>query len=879
METVQLMATDPNVPPALNSPKYWDHRFMSDWDEKGGPSQTRFFSALSLSLMPHWLKSELKSSRMKLLDFGCAEGAGLPQLAEAFPGLTLAGADISPVAIAKARERHPQFEFFVLQSQDALPVVDVVFSSNTLEHIADWRATLNSLAQITGRHLVVVAPFREKAPLFEEHCASFDFDSLPAELGNGLRLVHVSACETTWLPGSMWVGEQFLAVWSREAGSGSDAVDHAEADILDLRHVATAAVPAALNVAKRAYARLAETRAALRSTRQDLDQAKAQLEYRMTLAANEALTARVALENEAHTKRVELENEAHTKRVELENALYMAKAEADAALTKRTDLERTLHQIREAIGDEAALVAPDDTLATRVQKLRQELEGLSRSLVAGSAAFAEEFNARLAAKERVVQASVDTLRQNYTRITSMRSFRLMMRGLSKYARFRGTTITMPPSPERVAVTFDRIDSQSLLRALWKRPLGMEVRSKATRQPSPRVGSPPQTARPPDAEVVLLQIGALDRGGVEQVVYDLATGMRAKGEHVVIFAVDRGGEIANRLSDQGFAVEIFGGWNPEAYRRAVAALKIKTAYLHGTLDGADILAEQGIRVVEVIHNYYHWLQDDVAAYQRKAAHVSQFVAVSSSVADFHASVFGIARDRIEVINNALNPDGLIRPERRLLEWSRRDWRNRFVFVNVAQFVPPKAHAALIAAFAKVREVHPQAHLRLIGGPADADTADRATELIKRLGVADAVEMPGFLDRRALSAALSSAHVFVQPSVFEGYSVAMTEAAYFALPVILTNIGGASDLVRGNDCGILVPPPLPTLQGVSAVRINDTGLSPEAPHVQALIAAMSEMIVNYEAWTPRGYTGQRRVAEFGVPNQIERYRRIETGSHGR
>lgn len=1035
---------------AMNSPGYWDSRFATDWSANDGPAQTRFFAMLATTLMPAWLREDIATRRLSIHDLGCAEGDALPVLAGLFKTSKISGSDVSAVAIDIARNRHRQFDFSLISTGRPAVKADVIFCSNTIEHLTDWRVKLDTFAGLARSHLIVLAPFRE-GELFKEHVASFDFDMIPAVLGGDMKLAHVSVRTTTDMPGSRWVGQQFMAIWSRSPeASVSSTSAIGTLDDIDLRSVAIEAIPGCLMLAKAAFSALDDTRTSLTRAQRAVEDAKAQAAFRWTERENEFTTVRVGLENELHTARVELErlsqrfetmlgaehvkateqvnaftairvgleNELHTARVELERqkhetetalgqaqykwterenefatvrvslendlhnarvALDMEKYAATTALgqaevkrverdneflTTRVELENALYLARAALQTEAhekragfaanaqvtaeyeqfkqQIAAATEQQLQSIKSIKQTFGGLNEATTASSLspqeignriadlrhdldtlksekqlieaelsasrdvaradtarreeqvsvlkadlaavrgtaqATADRFNNQIAARERALQASFDTQRQNYSRVTTMRPFLLMMKAVNVYTRLRRIRFTLPPATERLAISLPRLDAGKLFAPPDANTFGRDAVRPVARQVArtaavERADVAAPSAPPRDVPVILLQVGSLDRGGVEQVVFDHATAFTARGERVVVFAIERGGDMAERLIQAGIYVETFGGFEAAAYRRAIEALKIKAAYLHANLDGIDLLAQAKVPTVEVVHNTYHWLQGDAAGYRAKAQHVQRFIAVSSGVADFHADVFGVPRASIEVVNNAINPDGLVRPERHLLEWARRNWRQQFTFVHVAQFLPPKAHAALVTAFADVHAKYPHARLRLIGAAADAGTFEQIQALIAKRNLGDVIDTPGFLDRRQLSRALAAAHVFVQPSVFEGFSVAKTEAAYFGLPMILTNVGGARDMIHREDCGIVIEPPLKTLKGVSPTKILSTGLAADAPHVAALTAAMTRMLTEYETWAPRGFIGAARAETLTLETVIDRYLAIAT-----
>ncbi len=489
----------------------------------------------------------------------------------------------------------------------------------------------------------------------------------------------------------------------------------------------------------------------------------------------------------------------------------------------------------------------DELAAARLEsaRLAAELARLKGTI--------EQHNSSLAERENALQASFDSLRQSYNAILSMNSFRYMMRGLEAYGRLRGIRIALPPAPERLRVRLGRLDpSVGNPETSFQAGAGLGARSgsnsaEVTAQPKPKRTEP----------CILIQVGSLDRGGVEQVVYDQARGLEALGKRVVVVVTGSGGEVASRLSRNGGELEILGGFTPDSYAEVIDRLQIEAAITHYSYDGLPLLERRRIPIIEVVHNYYHWCQHDVAAFRARAAPVTHRVAVSTGVADFHADVFGYSRKDIRVIPNPINREGLVRPERQFLEAARRRDKGVFTFINVAQFFAAKAQSMLVSAFAEVHREFPHSRLTLLGSFSDPKVHAAIVAHIEALGIEGVVEMPGFVDRRQLSRHLSLSHVFVQPSVYEGYSVAMTEAAHFALPMILTSIGGAIDVIENNDCGILIPPHAETLKGLKETAVFDLGMRRQPPNLPQLVEAMRSMIVDYDSWSERGYIGQARI----------------------
>ncbi len=74
----------------------------------------------------------------------------------------------------------------------------------------------------------------------------------------------------------------------------------------------------------------------------------------------------------------------------------------------------------------------------------------------------------------------------------------------------------------------------------------------------------------------------------------------------------------------------------------------------------------------------------------------------------------------------------------------------------------------------------------------------------LGIADAVEFPGFLDLSAKIAAFSRHDVFVNTNRVDNTPVTVLEAAAAGMPIVATAAGGLPHLLKDGEEALLVPP---------------------------------------------------------------------------
>ncbi|GMM94043.1 glycosyltransferase [Qipengyuania sp. MTN3-11] len=122
-------------------------------------------------------------------------------------------------------------------------------------------------------------------------------------------------------------------------------------------------------------------------------------------------------------------------------------------------------------------------------------------------------------------------------------------------------------------------------------------------------------------------------------------------------------------------------------------------------------------------------------------------------------------------------------------------NEELLVTVGALIPRKGQALVIRALPGL----PEARLLLVGkGPDEAALRELATGL----GVADRVHLLGTLDHDLLPLILSAADAMVLPSASEGLANAWIEALACGTPLVITDAGGAREVVTGPEAGVIV-----------------------------------------------------------------------------
>ena len=92
------------------------------------------------------------------------------------------------------------------------PAADVIFSSNTLEHLENPDRIVEKMCAAAQKYVVNLIPF-EDAFQFEEHINVFNFESFPLQIGDfyleSCRVMDCSRIQGTW-----WGGKQIMVVYT-----------------------------------------------------------------------------------------------------------------------------------------------------------------------------------------------------------------------------------------------------------------------------------------------------------------------------------------------------------------------------------------------------------------------------------------------------------------------------------------------------------------------------------------------------------------------------------------------------------------------------------------------------------------------------------------
>lgn len=318
-----------------------------------------------------------------------------------------------------------------------------------------------------------------------------------------------------------------------------------------------------------------------------------------------------------------------------------------------------------------------------------------------------------------------------------------------------------------------------------------------------------------AERVALFIASLRGGGAERIFVNLAQGFAEHGLEVDLVLPQVEGPYLSEIPQSVRVIDLHAPRVLQSLPKLVRYLRReKPATLISAVNHTNIVALwakrwAGVptRTVVTVHNTLSASTRNAWNRRQRSLPVmigwffpwaDEIVAVSEGVAEDLAATAGLPRERVQVIYNPV-----VTPELRSLAQEPLDhpWfapGQPPVFLGIGRLAAQKDFPILLRAFALVRQQRP-ARLLILG---EGRERPQLEALVRQLGLADSVSLPGFVKNPF--ALLSRSSTFVLSSSWEGLPTVLIEALALGVPIVSTNCkSGPSEILQGGRYGRLVP----------------------------------------------------------------------------
>jgi glycosyltransferase involved in cell wall biosynthesis len=159
-------------------------------------------------------------------------------------------------------------------------------------------------------------------------------------------------------------------------------------------------------------------------------------------------------------------------------------------------------------------------------------------------------------------------------------------------------------------------------------------------------------------------------------------------------------------------------------------------------------------------------------------------------------FNVNEKKITVVPifSDLTPTSAIEPKRSRVG----EKKNNFIFLTVGRLVPVKNIKLQIEAMAEVVKKYFKTELYIIGEGLEQSKLEK---LCVTLNITHQVKFFGKQDM--LDDYYNMADAFMLTSDYEGWGLVVIEAASFGLPIIMTDVGCAGEVIKDSESGLIIP----------------------------------------------------------------------------
>jgi glycosyltransferase involved in cell wall biosynthesis len=218
--------------------------------------------------------------------------------------------------------------------------------------------------------------------------------------------------------------------------------------------------------------------------------------------------------------------------------------------------------------------------------------------------------------------------------------------------------------------------------------------------------------------------------------------------------------------------------------------------------------------------------------------------------------GVPTERIREIPNAVDTEKfhpVSASEKRRLRIQHGLPADRTLLVFSGRLSRAKGLPMLVEAWPELVARHPEVFLVIVGsGKLSFDDCEaEIREFVSARDLGGSIAFAGESER--VYEYLQAADVFIFPTEYEGFSLALVEALACAMPVVVTAVGAAPDLIRHGENGFLFPPKDPP----------------------ALLAVLDEALDQRSRWPQIGDAARLSVTPYDLRVVADRYRELCSG----
>ena len=303
------------------------------------------------------------------------------------------------------------------------------------------------------------------------------------------------------------------------------------------------------------------------------------------------------------------------------------------------------------------------------------------------------------------------------------------------------------------------------------------------------------------------VESLDRGGLERVVLDLITCQVESGYACQIICIYRGGVLVEEAKKKGVKCIILGKRDGLSFsllvklRKAVILHKSNIIHTHNALAHYYAFFSLMLFTKKCFINTRHGMaMEDINSRKEKlfklaAKHSHYLVSVCDAAKKVLVENSKINSKKCVVVHNGIQLQKFINPP---VCKKNNVAINDIVIGSVGRLNWAKDYFTLLDAFEILVSDFDNLKLVIVGG---GELEKDLKDYTKDLNLQEKVLFKG--DMSNVEKILKEFDIYAMSSVTEGYSISLLEACAVGLPIVATDVGGNSEIVRNCFNGFIVP----------------------------------------------------------------------------
>lgn len=301
------------------------------------------------------------------------------------------------------------------------------------------------------------------------------------------------------------------------------------------------------------------------------------------------------------------------------------------------------------------------------------------------------------------------------------------------------------------------------------------------------------------------IPTLDFGGAERLAVDVIKNLNQEKFIVKLICLKRSGALGLELKDHGVPLILLEQKHSASIVSLIKLIKILKQehpdIVHTHLFGADFYGSIATRLagikylVSTEHNLNYsegFIKKIIKVFVSKL--FNNIIAVSEAVKNYAIKNYCIKKEKILVINNGVDVNKFFQSQNKL---SGIKNNQKIIIGSIGRLTKQKGFEYLVEAMGKLSNQNVEC---LIAG--DGELKTRLQKKVEKFGLENKVKLLGW--QKDIKSFLSKIDIFILPSLWEGFGIAILEAGLVGLPVIASNVDGIKEIIEDKKDGLLVKP---------------------------------------------------------------------------